>query len=350
MLFLFTLIMPILFAISSLVFLIIAKVKKEGKHSITAAIFSALMTLVTLVNVDVPEPFIFPLDNATQIYQDDGMGVMVFFETNGLFKVYYSTDGTNPKEGNLYRNPIFLTETTTVCAVNKFLWWWSDIEISSYTIESTDDYNKEETESIADEQNVVKKENDHFDHLDRFDNKAERESEEENTESAIGDDTADDSQPSIESNSAGSNNIKESEPPVVTETSSESALLPETEPVQAQESDPIEKSEQADRQDTETEVIYSITLMDKNGKDLSNKKFLITQDNAIIAEVYTDETSTFYLAGNVIKQPVDWRTLYELKLCKEIYSESGERLTEYGISKFNITETDFIVLCDAYLE
>ena len=41
------------------------------------------------------------------------------------------------------------------------------------------------------------------------------------------------------------------------------------------------------------------------------------RQESIIAEVYTDETSTFYLAGNVIKQPVDWRTLYELKLCKD---------------------------------
>lgn len=50
----------------------------------------------------------------------------------GLDKIYYSLDGSDPKYGELYSEPIIILESTTVCAKSNFLWLWSDVSTVTY--------------------------------------------------------------------------------------------------------------------------------------------------------------------------------------------------------------------------
>lgn len=265
-------------------------------------------------------------------------------------ETYYTLDGTNPKNGELYNDTIIISKPTTVCAINKFLWLWSDIQISSYTInnsnENDDDNIVQEIESTIDKQDESVTQVDNFENNSGIDNEKAEDKVEIPDEAESLDDLADIPTASTESNDV----VRDMPTGHIEDTTSSTEPTLQPEPVSTPEITPIPEQP---KQNTENEVVYAITLMDKRGKNLSNKKLLIKCSNNVITEVYTDSESTFYLSESVLGQPIDWETIYELILCKEnLYDENGQEISGYLISSFNITgyDTEFEVLCDAYLE
>ena len=126
---------------------LLCEVFKVGKDTrLPASIASVLglvIAVVTLFMTDLPEPNILPLDNESQIYT--GNLEITMTSNDDLCTIYYSTDGTDPKDGYVYNDKIIISETTTVCARNNFWWWWSDIIKSPYEFEETE-YDAEEDE------------------------------------------------------------------------------------------------------------------------------------------------------------------------------------------------------------
>ena len=134
--FLISPILSILFAVSMIYFLFKAFIyarAKENKNNILASICSALLALLTAFNVKVPTPTIYPLDNELRKYYDNAE---VIIETDALFDIYYSLDGSDPKNGYKYDNSFMISDTTTVSAKSKFLIWWSDVSKSTYIFDN----------------------------------------------------------------------------------------------------------------------------------------------------------------------------------------------------------------------
>lgn len=342
----------IICAILTIVFFIISLIKdKGGKYGIIASIFSGFATLISLISIKIPNPLILPLNNETQIY-DNKVGITIYFEESPFFEIYYSTDGIDPKYGNMYLTPINITESTTICARNKFLWWWSDVEKSSYIIDSDDKNDDNNINTNQEIESKIYEQDESVTQIDDLENSSDIDDEEEDDKIEIPNEFESlDNLEDIPIASTESNDVVRDIPSNYigdTTPSTESVLQPET--VSTPETIPIPEQP---KQNTENEIVYTITLTDKNGKSLSNKKLLIKCNNNVIAEVYTDLESTFYLSGSVLSQPIDWRTIYELILCKEnLYDENGQKISGYPISSFNLTvyDTDFEVLCDAYME
>lgn len=105
--------------------------KKTKKLEVFLFIISTFMSIIIYQNITIPPPTIYPLDSETQTYNKF---VLVTIESNeqGFLKPYYSLDGSEPKNGEKYNSPIKIEKSTTVCARNKFLWWWSKIEKTPY--------------------------------------------------------------------------------------------------------------------------------------------------------------------------------------------------------------------------
>lgn len=126
--------LSIIFAILAIIFLVLSFFKDadKNKYEKMATVFSGLITFISLFNITVPAPIILPLDNETQKYTND-IEITIKSDEDCLFKTYYSLDGLDPKtEGNQYEEEITISESTTVCARNKFLWLWSDINRNTY--------------------------------------------------------------------------------------------------------------------------------------------------------------------------------------------------------------------------
>lgn len=135
--FIILIILSLLFGILAVILLIIAikqlvvgDTHKNALFSAIGTLFSILFSLVSYMNIDVPKPNIFPLNNDTQTYTGN-LTIEITSDDNTL-DIYYSIDGTDPKYGELYENSIIISESATVAARTKFLWWWSDISKSSY--------------------------------------------------------------------------------------------------------------------------------------------------------------------------------------------------------------------------
>ena len=105
------------------------------------------------MNIDVPKPNIFPLNNDTQIYT--GNLTIEITSDNNTLDIYYSIDGTDPKYGELYENPIDISGSTTVAARTKFLWWWSDISKSSYKFGNTQNTTVNSVDNYIDDQTTI---------------------------------------------------------------------------------------------------------------------------------------------------------------------------------------------------
>ena len=131
--FLITWILAIIFAIISIICFTVAFFREKSKYSAIAGLASAIVSFILLFNIDISKPIIEPLDNEIKTYETD-VNVTISSEVPNYFTIYYSIDGTDPKYGNLYKDTIALSESTTVCARNKFLWMWSDIAKTSYII------------------------------------------------------------------------------------------------------------------------------------------------------------------------------------------------------------------------
>lgn len=131
-------ILNVIFTITTIVTLclfIISNIKNDTKNVKKLEVFlfitSTLMSIITNQNITIPPPVIYPLDNETQIYNKY---ILVTIQSNeqDFLKTYYSLDGSEPKNGEKYNAPIRIKKSTTVCARNKFLWWWSEIEKTPY--------------------------------------------------------------------------------------------------------------------------------------------------------------------------------------------------------------------------
>lgn len=134
-LFIISIILPIMFAIVTFFFLYRAFKHTEDKSNrlnVLAAIGSLVLTIYFGINIKPPVPVILPLDNDTRIYSDSAE---ITIESGG-FDIYYSLDGSDPKNGRKYENPIIITNSTTVSARSKFLWRWSEPNKSAYRFES----------------------------------------------------------------------------------------------------------------------------------------------------------------------------------------------------------------------
>lgn len=131
--FLVPLISSLFFAILTLLFLVISLLKesKNGIYEILATICSAFITLISVFNITVPVPSIYPLDSETRLCIDDTK-ITIRSDAKYFVKTYYSLDGSDPKDGNIYCEPIIISESTTICARSKFLCWWSEMDKKSY--------------------------------------------------------------------------------------------------------------------------------------------------------------------------------------------------------------------------
>ena len=109
--------------------------KKAARSNAVITFLGIMLTVVTSLNVKIPSPTILPLDNDTKRYTDDLEITVTTENVSSAVDTYYTLDGSEPKYGSQYKNPIYISESTTVSARNKFLWWWSDISKSGYTFE-----------------------------------------------------------------------------------------------------------------------------------------------------------------------------------------------------------------------
>lgn len=109
------------------------KLTKSTCFNAVAAFFLAVSSVISLINITLPSPEIYPLNEKTATYV--GFTEVTISNNNLLFQIYYSLDGSDPKNGNIYEEPIIVDESTTVAAKNKFLFWWSDVVDRAYIIE-----------------------------------------------------------------------------------------------------------------------------------------------------------------------------------------------------------------------
>lgn len=151
--FLITWILTIIFAIISIICLIIAFFIEEGKYSVMASLASAILALILLFNIEVSKPIIEPLDYDIKNYETD-IDITISSEEPKYFKIFYSLDGADPKFGNIYSDKIIISKSTTVCARCKFLWKWSEISKNTYkftetpTIKNSDENNIDVDEEV----------------------------------------------------------------------------------------------------------------------------------------------------------------------------------------------------------
>lgn len=126
-------VLSILCAIATVILAFVALIKKENKiFSGLGTMFAAILTLIMGLNVNVPSPEIYPLDNETRTYFDNAE---IYIKSGG-FDIYYSLDGSDPQDGEKYEYPIIITSSSTVSARSKFWFWWSNISKSPFRFEN----------------------------------------------------------------------------------------------------------------------------------------------------------------------------------------------------------------------
>lgn len=128
-------IITVIFSIIALICAIIEGAAKSTIYSTMAALFSALVTAISYKDIVVPMPIILPLNSETETYIDN-VEVSIKSDKSNYLKIYYTLDGNDPEDkGHLYKDPIYITKSTTVCARIKFLWMWSEWTRESYKFE-----------------------------------------------------------------------------------------------------------------------------------------------------------------------------------------------------------------------
>lgn len=131
-------ILTLLFAFFSIVYVIKEGVAKSTKLSAIATLCSAFVSGVSYMNITVLSPIILPVNNETSNYTDS-IDITIESEESSLLQTYYTLDGTDPKEGKIYKDTITISESATICARNKFLWKWSEPVERPYIISSVND-------------------------------------------------------------------------------------------------------------------------------------------------------------------------------------------------------------------
>lgn len=153
--FILPLILTIFFSILSIIFLFKAFIKtndKSNKYNIIATICATIITIITALAIEAPAPIIYPLDNETRVYKDEAE---VTISSSDLFETYYSSDGSEPKEGDRYEAPFTITASATISARNKFFIWWSDIGKNSFKFEDDNNVPQMLTDKEFSEQDEV---------------------------------------------------------------------------------------------------------------------------------------------------------------------------------------------------
>lgn len=159
----FYLIAIILFSIISILLFVIGiiyafkgKDKKVTILTSIASLFSATCALITYLNTPISSPNIMPLNNEINIYKTDD-NVEIIIESDGAFDIYYTLDGSDPKNGNKYETPFIITNSTTISARCKFFIWWSDISTKAYKFEEDSDKKFINNEINSDEKSTEDK-------------------------------------------------------------------------------------------------------------------------------------------------------------------------------------------------
>lgn len=145
-------ILTIIFIITAIVFFILNKDKKSSILSMIATLLTAVVSLPTYLNVDIPSPTIYPLDNETQIYTGEveiTIKTDEMVKTNKQFYTYYSMDGTDPTQGYVYDEPFIITNSATISAKNRFLFWWSDMSKEGYKFDEQPESKKTDKEKTT---------------------------------------------------------------------------------------------------------------------------------------------------------------------------------------------------------
>jgi len=121
----------VLLAIFGLLWLIIRGKDANKTFSVASALSGIIISFVSFFIIKPPVPVIYPLDNENMRYQPFEVSII----SDGGLKIYYSTDGSDPKSGLPYDDPIQITSTTTVATRTRSLGiFWSDIAKSHYTV------------------------------------------------------------------------------------------------------------------------------------------------------------------------------------------------------------------------
>lgn len=109
---------------------LILRGKNKGA-AVLQSVTGIVLAFVTFFAIQIPAPSIFPLDN--DMTKEHPMDITLTAEPQ--LKIYYSLDGTEPREGSQYSAPITITTSCTVAARANFLGlFWSPIAKSTYRI------------------------------------------------------------------------------------------------------------------------------------------------------------------------------------------------------------------------
>lgn len=147
-----TLCLSVLFGIATIVFAIIGIINKKSKYDKIATLLSAVATLITYLNINIPQPTIYPLNNNTETLRES---MLITITSDPFAKIYYTLDGSDPKDGSVYSEPFVINKSTTVLAKARFLFFWSEPTKIEYHLASTTNENDE----IANNESKQKQDN-----------------------------------------------------------------------------------------------------------------------------------------------------------------------------------------------
>lgn len=135
----------VIFGIITVLFFILAVLyifkHDEIKHAIfttLAGLLTAIISVFAYINVTIPMPTILPLDYETQTYNDE-LVITINSNDKNAFETYYTLNGEDPQNGIKYVDKFIITESTTICARNKFWGKWSEITKNVYFINHLDE-------------------------------------------------------------------------------------------------------------------------------------------------------------------------------------------------------------------
>lgn len=134
-----------LFTIASVVITMDKMIKKRKNAQLSTTITSllgALGTLITfLCSITLPVPSIKPYNGETLPIDTKELEITIESERDPIFEIYYTLNGDDPKDGDLYEGTFKIYKASTVCARSKFLWWWSDSVERNYIFGEKIDFN-----------------------------------------------------------------------------------------------------------------------------------------------------------------------------------------------------------------
>lgn len=109
-----------------------------------ATLYSLIISFITLFTIEIPEPEIHFTKNDSK----NSNGRYMTIKTHKFFDSYYTTDGTDPENGEKYTE-LFITDyPTAVKAKNNFFWFWSKEAVFSYPENISDNNNKAKLDEI----------------------------------------------------------------------------------------------------------------------------------------------------------------------------------------------------------